>query len=233
MSAVFLTELLQVSILGQMSEEAKAIVAGGILLGLNRFLQWFVAKGWKKGLAVDVNKIASTVEGLVTSQTTMQATIDEIKHEFEINGGGTVKAALLNLIDVQAAHATILMNASTDPAFQCDKKGNWSFANESLMELFGRGYPDLMKRRWLEGVPSVQERLTLYKAWKDCADEDIPFNQEVTIKNAKTGALYYCEIRAAPFRGKYNKKGGETPILFFYGKLKVIRTIEPGEGEVL
>lgn len=229
----FLEAVPPFSVWEKFSEEAQVMIAGALLLVLNRVAQWVMTKKWKRGLSVDLGVLQATVDGLVTSQKVMGEKIEEIRHEFEINGGGTVKAALLNLIDVQAAHATILFNSTDEAAFQCDKKGNWSFANESLMELMGLGYPELMKRKWLEAVPNVKERLELFASWKSCAEDDIPFSKSVHIRNAKTGTLYFCEIRASPFRGKYNKKNQEAPILFYYGKIKVIRTLSDGEGEVL
>lgn len=221
----FLT-LLQAS---QFSETLRDGIATGVVVIIYAVINWIRTKGWRKIVRGGVDTITTKIGELEKS-------IDSIKHEFELNGGGTVKAAIFQLRDdleqlrdVQSAFATIQMNACTFPVFKCDSIGNWTFANEVLVDLFGTSYQEVMRRKWLELIPDVQLRLHVLKTFQACASDDVPFREEVTLQNQKDERLYLCEISANAFRGR--SKGGVAPILFFYGRLEVLREVTPSPGD--
>lgn len=210
--------------LSEISDPFKEFIAFVVFVALNAVLRWIQSKGWRLGVKNGVDSISEKISA-------MEKTLATVKYEFELNGGGTVKAAIIDLRDtvdqlrdIQTAHATIQMNACDFPIFKCDRSGSWTFANEVLVDLFGVAYQDIMKRKWLELIPNVEDRLRVFKNFQDCAKDDIPFREEVLFKNQETDRIFMCDVRANAFRGRPTGLN-EAPVLFYYGRLEVIREV--------
>jgi len=210
--------------LSEISDTLKEFIAFVVFVALNAVLRWVQSKGWRLGVKNGVDNIAAKISA-------MEQTLDTVKHEFEINGGRTVKAAIIDLRDtvdqlrdIQTAHATIQMNACDFPIFKCDRLGNWTFANEVLVDLFGAPYQELMKRKWLELIPNVEDRLRVFKNFQACAADDIPFREDIPFKNYNTERIFLCDVRANAFRGRPSGSN-ESPVLFYYGRLEVLKEV--------
>lgn len=83
------------------------------------------------------------------------------------------------------------------PIFVCSKDGRCEYTNKELNELLGLDSGACSGFGWIEGVDPIQ-RQRVYEKWMYITEHSLPYYEEYTVVNQRTGEKTECVARARP-----------------------------------
>lgn len=144
--------------------------------------------------------------------------------EREIASNGTPLHEKVTHIEEQTELANsrwiMIAEASPEPMYECDVKGECTFVNRALSELFGMPRKDMLGRGWLRAVISQEERHRVWTAWLKDAKQLIPYSDEYEIINQRTQKPLKVRTSTVVYKAKSGK------VLGFHGLIRVIEVPE-------
>lgn len=172
-----------------------------------------------KGQNVFHDKINNDVSEIKSQVSKMESDIKDVRKEVMFNGGHSMKDQLSkvqnNLSEMQGlqeARFFAQQNQQLTATYNCDVKGNCTFSNTALSNLFGMHYSEMIGKGWLRAIGlSQSERESVYEEWMNAVRNDLPFECIYNVVNQKTGDQYKCKTKADAQR----KKDGT--VMFYLG----------------
>ncbi len=84
--------------------------------------------------------------------------------------------------------------------FECDPRGQCTFANKALAEIFGLPQNILSGQGWLQAI-SEDERYQVHEAWSRFVKDGIPFDTTFVVHNRPEGKRYRCLATGVTHKG--------------------------------
>ena len=121
----------------------------------------------------------------------LKETTKKISEQFENNGGKSLKDKLDKLeitsLTILQRQRWILDNRD-EPIFETDEKGNFKWANDSLIRLTDRLFKDLENNNWINALcESTREEVN--DSWQAAIDNKRNFEHEIIIIDSKNRAF--------------------------------------------
>jgi len=121
----------------------------------------------------------------------LKETTKKISEQFENNGGKSIKDKLDKLeitsLTIIQRKRWILDNRD-EPIFESDEKGNFKWANDSLIRLTDRLFKDLENNNWINALcESTREEVN--DSWQAAIDNKRNFEHEIIIVDGKNRAF--------------------------------------------
>ncbi len=147
---------------------------------------------------------------------TILPVINAVGSEFVKNGGNSIKERIQRIDDMvtlsELRSKMIASNFLTVGAFERDTNGDTTWVNKAICEMFGLTEEEMMGNGWLSGV-AEKERADVWRKWIDHIENNIPYEDEFTVRNHKTGERFRVRVVASTHRTNDHK------ILGYYGTI--------------
>lgn len=137
------------------------------------------------------------------------------------NGGSSVFDTIKRIDarqDEIVARTMAIQDSAPNAIFECSASGACTFANRKLSELFGMDWSEMQNNGWLQAIRD-DDRERVYEKWHHAVANDIPYRDEYTVVNQRTGALVRCVSMAKAMKDRDGKTLG------YYG------TVMPIDGQ--
>ena len=149
----------------------------------------------------------------------LKQTTKNISEQFKNNGGKSLKDQLDKLeetsLTILQRQRWILDNRD-EPIFETDEKGNFKWANDSLIRLTDRLFKDLENNNWINAL-CEKTREEINDCWQAAIDNKRNFEHEIIIVDSKNRAFSAKCHAVRQDDGKY------------IGKLSNIKQLSEGE----
>ncbi len=115
--------------------------------------------------------------------------MSSMTHEFSPNSGKSIKDQI-NRIDnatrlAELRSKLIASNLITTGAIEFDGRGEATWVNKAICELFGMSYDQMLGKGWLSAVQD-EKRLEVWEDWVTNIEYGIPYEGDFTIHNKQT-----------------------------------------------
>jgi len=121
----------------------------------------------------------------------LKETTKKISEQFENNGGKSLKDKLYRLeetsLTILQRQRWILDNRD-EPIFETDEKGNFKWANDSLIRLTDRLFKDLENNNWINAL-CEKTRDDVNERWQTAIENKRNFEHEIIIVDGKNRAF--------------------------------------------
>lgn len=137
--------------------------------------------------------------------STLKTEVSNISKELKPNGGESIKDQINQL---QASTKTILyrqrwiLDNREEPIFETDIKGNFTWANDSLIRLTDRLFKDLENNNWINAL-CEKTRDEVNDSWQMAIENKRNFEHEVIIVDSKNRAFAAKCVAVRQEDGKY------------------------------
>lgn len=128
---------------------------------------------------------------IITDIASLKEEIESISKELKPNGGKSMKD---QLNDLQASTKTILhrqrwiLDNREEPIFETDEKGNFTWANDSLIRLTDRLFKDLENNNWINAL-CEKTRDEVNESWQLAIENKRNFEHDIVIIDSKNRAF--------------------------------------------
>lgn len=135
----------------------------------------------------------------------LKTDISSISKELKPNGGKSIKDQINEL---QSSTKTILyrqrwiLDNREEPIFETDIKGNFTWANDSLIRLTDRLFKDLENNNWINAL-CEKTRDEVNDSWQMAIENKRNFEHEVIIVDSKNRAFAAKCVAVRQEDGKY------------------------------
>lgn len=137
--------------------------------------------------------------------STLKTEVSNISKELKPNGGESIKDQINQL---QSSTKTILyrqrwiLDNREEPIFETDIKGNFTWANDSLIRLTDRLFKDLENNNWINAL-CEKTRDEVNDSWQMAIENKRNFEHEVIIVDSKNRAFAAKCVAVRQEDGKY------------------------------
>lgn len=167
---------------------AAIVIFGGYFLNIAARLKPYTS------ITQDIQELKTTVKG--------------ISEQFQNNGGKSLKDQMDKLeqtsLTILQRQRWILDNRD-EPIFETDAKGNFKWANDSLIRLTDRLFKDLENNNWINAL-CESTRNEINESWQEAISNHRNFEHNVIIIDSKNRAFSAKCVATRQDDGKYMGK---------------------------
>lgn len=151
---------------------------------------------------------------LVTAVIQYTTTVEQVRINYEaikkINNELSINNVRVRDL-VEKTHRETLCNTArirmflkngSEGMYECDVNGECIWANQSLCDLFGLAYHDMMGHGWMEAIPPEQRSIVI-DIWNKAIRDDIPYTWSYNIINRITSENIRVTATAIAVRDEF------------------------------
>lgn len=180
-----------------------------VVLVLNHFIAWLKNK---KNVAI-INKVFDNFNEDNQDQNAIINRIKNIEYELKTNGGFSVKDVVSkmhgNVISIQdkldkvisqaRARTELALNQSLIAQFLCNDKGEITFANDAMSDLFGLSKTHLLKNKYLSVIDDQGVKEEIIRRLGFAISKQITFSMnDIPLRNPKDNQVTKVRLVVSP-----------------------------------